>query len=297
MSIDLITASPKLLCKLPLFRPVSIRIQHELDGHTEFARLARLASLDPSIAIELLVAANSPVYGFASKIYTVHDAVMILGWEHAKRLIRAAVETESPVDPQTESLIKASWAHCLAVAFLASELARVVGLPEDRAYSLGLMHDIGRLGMLSASPGRYLDLLAFQYVDPMEFLGAEECAIGMNHCKAGSWLARVWGLPAQFAEVAASHHDLVLTTDRPAAALVGLACRLAHTGGFAVEDCKQTVSKEVICDAPPEWLGTLHVNLSDIEGRSRATLLECAEPFCDLNVVSSLRLRGEIGVL
>jgi hypothetical protein len=57
------------------------------------------------------------------------------------------------------------------------------------------------------------------------------------------------------------------------------------------------VSKEVICDAPPEWLGRLHRNLSDIEGRSRAKLLECAEPFCDLQAVSSLRLRGEAGVL
>jgi putative nucleotidyltransferase with HDIG domain len=297
MSILSIAASPKLLCKLPLFRPVSVRIEHEVDAHTEFARLARLASLDPSIAIELLVAANSPVCGFASKVYTVHDAVMILGWEHTKRLICAAVETESPADLQTESLIKASWAHCLAVAFLASELARVVGFPEDRAYSLGLMHDIGRLGMLSTAPGRYVDLLALQYGHPLEVLVAEERALGMNHCKAGSWLAKVWGLPAEFAEVAASHHDLLLNTDQPAAALVGLACRLAHAGGFAVENCKQTVSKEAICDAPPEWLERLQLNLSDIEGRSRAKLLEYAEPFCDLNAISSLRIRGEIGVL
>jgi hypothetical protein len=32
-----------------------------------------------------------------------------------------------------ESLIKTSWAHCLAVAFLAAELACVLGFPEDRA--------------------------------------------------------------------------------------------------------------------------------------------------------------------
>ena len=64
----------------------------ELEARTEFPGLAGLISLDSSIAIELLVAANSPACGFTSRVYTVDEAVVVLGWEHTKRLIRAVVK-------------------------------------------------------------------------------------------------------------------------------------------------------------------------------------------------------------
>jgi HD-like signal output (HDOD) protein len=105
----------------------------------------------------------------------------------------------------------------------------------------------------------------------------------MNHCKAGFWLARVWGLPTEFSESAAAHHNLVIDSHWNAAKLAGMACRLAHASGFAVEHCKPVSAEETISIAPPELLQRLQPRLGEIEARGRSRLLESMDGFCQLD--------------
>jgi HD-like signal output (HDOD) protein len=267
------------LCKLPAYWPAAARLWEGLDARAGRSEITPLISLDAAIAAEILVAANSPVGGFSSSIYTVREALTILDWDHVKRLLHAAVEGRLESDVRTEPLIQASWTHNLATAFFASELAPFFGIPEDRAYTLGLMHDIGRLGMLATYPGPYLDVAARTYRTPLECLGSEECVLGMNHCKAGLWLARVWGLPAEFSESAAAHHAMVIEAHWQAARLTGMACRLAHAGGFVFERCKPVHAEEAISIAPAELLRRLQPRLGEIEARGRSRLLQSMSGF------------------
>ena len=267
------------LCKLPAFWPVAARIWEGLDARAGRPEITPLISLDAAITAEILVAANSPVYGFSSSIYNVHEALTILEWDHVKRLLHAAVGGRLETDVRTEPLIQASWTHSLATAFFASELAPFFGIPEDRAYMLGLMHDIGRLGMLATYPGPYLDVAARTYRTSLECLGSEECVLGMSHCKAGLWLARVWGLPAEFSESAAAHHAMVIDSHWPAATLAGMACRLAHAGGFVFERCQPVHAEDAISIAPAESLRRLQPRLGEIEARGRSRLLQSMNGF------------------
>jgi len=68
------------LCKLPAFWPVAARIWEGLDARAGRPEITPLISLDAAITAEILVAANSPVYGFSSSIYNVHEALTILEW-------------------------------------------------------------------------------------------------------------------------------------------------------------------------------------------------------------------------
>ena len=273
--IDLPDVAQKL-CKLPLVRPVSARIRQELDSRAGSSALIQLCALEPSIAAELLVAANAPVYGFVSRIYTVQEAVRILGWEHAKRLVRAVVNAAQAADGQRDTMIQASWIHSLASALFAHEMALFFGVPEDRAYAIGLMHDIGRLGLLSAFPAQYLEVMAHRYDRLAEFLAAEERAVGMNHTKAGLWLARAWGLPADFSAAAGEHHDPSADNNGPASVLIRLACRLAHSSGFPAEPCEQTSPSESEAGAETQ----LHRVLNEVQTSGLAKLWERLDPFC-----------------
>jgi len=68
------------LCKLPVYWPVAARIWEGLDARAGRPEITRLISLDAAITAEILVAANSPVGGFSSSIYNVHEALAILDW-------------------------------------------------------------------------------------------------------------------------------------------------------------------------------------------------------------------------
>jgi putative nucleotidyltransferase with HDIG domain len=272
--VDLPDVAHKL-CNLPLVRPISARIRQELDSASGFGTLLQLFSLDPAIAAEILVAANSPAYGFASRIYTVEEAVRILGSEHAKRLVQGIVNTANPADGQRDSMIQASWIHSLASASLASEMALFFGVPEDRAYTIGLMHDIGRLGLLSAFPEQYLEVMAHRYHTLPEFLAAEERAVGMNHAKAGVSLVRTWGLPEDFSEAAGEHHSLCVDENGPVSALMRLACRLAHASGFPAEPCDQASPSESVAGSETP----LDQVLEEVQTSGLAKLWERIDPF------------------
>ena len=51
------------------------------------------------------------------------------------------------------------WRYSLACALLSEMLARFCAVPEDTAYSSGLLHDIGRLGLMVTYPSEYSMLL------------------------------------------------------------------------------------------------------------------------------------------
>jgi HD-like signal output (HDOD) protein len=46
----------------------------------EIKKLLDLLVVDPAFSAEVLRAANSPIFGFASRIDSVHHALVVLGW-------------------------------------------------------------------------------------------------------------------------------------------------------------------------------------------------------------------------
>jgi putative nucleotidyltransferase with HDIG domain len=104
-------------------------------------------------------------------------------------------------------LFKEEISHSLAVALICRELARGAGLPPDRTYTLGLLHDIGRLGLLVGFPDEYNQLLAQADRDSISLLDLEKRRFGMDHCDIGRILTEQWGLPEEFRVVTGRHHD------------------------------------------------------------------------------------------
>lgn len=283
MALSTVAAEhPRGMCGIPLFPPVAEHLRLRLGARARFEEVKGLISLEPGIAAQLLTAANSKVYGYASSVYTVEESMMALGWDEMKRLVLAVIAAEQPVPDRIQPLVRACWSHTVASAFAAVELAGAFGVSGDRAYTLALMHNIGRFGLLAVSPDAYHQVFSLHCGSPLECLGAEEIALGMDHAKAGSWLVRSWGLPAEFSEAAATHHELVFDPERPTAILVALACAMAHTAGFAFGSRRPIGVRTASSRAPAHLQKRLQSEWNEMKGRSRAKLLEallcCLEP-------------------
>src|SRR6266567_4663298 len=78
---------PERLCKLPVFRPVTVKLLALLGSEdADIARVTALLNSDPAFSAEILTLANSSLYARQARIDSVQRAVMTLGIERTRAL-------------------------------------------------------------------------------------------------------------------------------------------------------------------------------------------------------------------
>jgi len=122
------------------------------------------------------------------------------------------------------------WRHCLATGLIGGDLAAASGKDRDVAYTLGLLHDAGRLAMLAATPLAYGGLLKSGVASEQAMREKEREMFDADHCEAGGWLAEAWHLPPDF-QIAMEHHHEA-GDDSGYGSIVHWSCRLASMAGF-----------------------------------------------------------------
>jgi HD-like signal output (HDOD) protein len=236
-----------VLASIPAFPPVVLRVLDLLSTEQpDNKSLIREISLDATLSAQLLRMANSPLFGFVSRVHTVQQAVALLGYVRVQSLVMAvATANYMRGGARTEALAKC-WRHSMASAILSRELARACRASSQApapecAYSFGLLHDIGRLGLLVAYPAEYSRILKVADRDRLSLLDQEKLLFGMDHCEAGTHLLETCKLPEEFCQIVGRHHDppgfaLGKEVGGPVdSLLIGyLACQMADTLGYSV---------------------------------------------------------------
>jgi HD-like signal output (HDOD) protein len=242
-----------LLARIPAFPPIVLRLLDLLSrDDVEIRELVALISADPAFSAQILRVANSPLFGFRSQIDSLQSALVVLGLRRVRALtMTVATSNHMKAALRVEELSRC-WRHMLACALLTDELARSCAAFEDRAYTAGLLHDVGRLGLLLAYPAEYAELLRNADRNALELLDCERESLGMDHCEAGRKLAAEWNLPADFQIIAARHHDPQSNSAVDLLTLVHLGCRLADSLGFwVVKPLQPTTPEQIQAELPP----------------------------------------------
>lgn len=228
----MVSEAPEALCKLPKFRPVALKLLKLLANEdVDLRMVANVLSSDPAFSAEVLAMANSPLYGMAFRTNSLTRAIAVLGLDRTRSLTLTIAMQAFVGNAQVTPELQNSWKHSLACATIAERFARNFGLSGDHGYTAGLMHDLGRLGLLKAYKSRYAEVLNGSYDDVGQVLEAERSLFEMDHCQAGSWLTRSWGFPEELQHIAALHHTRNEDFSGPVR-LAGVACTLADALGF-----------------------------------------------------------------
>jgi len=242
-----------LLARIPAFPPIVLRLLDLLArDDVEIRELVALISADPAFSAQILRVANSPLFGFRAQIDSLQSALVVLGLRRVRALtMTVATANHMKAVLRIEELSRC-WRHMLACALLTDELARSCSAFEDRAYTAGLLHDVGRLGLLLAYPKEYAELLRNAGRNALELLDCEREALGMDHCEAGRLLSVQWNLPPDFRTVACRHHDPQANATVDLLTLVHLGCRMADSLGFwVVEPLQPVTCQEIQAQLPP----------------------------------------------
>jgi len=183
---------------------------------------------DPDLTARLLRLANSPFFGFANRLSTVAEAVSLLGIQQIQDMITASSVLEQFKGVPDELVNKDSfWRHSLAVGIAARLLAMERRLPKpDKFFVAGLLHDVGRLVMLSQAPESAQAVFELYQSERLLLREAEIKILGYDHQQIAAELLQSWSYPPTLVQAVAYHHNPNASVAKLDAAVVHIADHL-----------------------------------------------------------------------
>jgi HD-like signal output (HDOD) protein len=217
-----------LLARLPAMPQILVRLldlcQKDDAGMNQ---LANLISHDAGMTARILGVANSSAYRRSSLTLDLSQSLNTLGTDMIKTLVMntSVFQTFNHLSRicGTDLDFRGFWVHSLKTAVIARELAIKMSYPRiEEAYLAGLLHDVGRLALLSVAPQEYV--AHFMAQDDESLCHVEVSQMGLMH--AGAWLIEQWNLDSFLADSVRYHHE-PFTRLASAHPLIRLVC-LAH---------------------------------------------------------------------
>lgn len=189
---------------VPPYPAVALKVQEAM-GRKGFGlgEVADLIGADAVLAADILRCANSVMYRRGAPVIDLTQALTRIGVQQVMRLLLAsglAVHAQGvgPLVP----LRRMVWIEGLAGAAISQELARLRGLKTEEAFTLGLLHDFGRIVAVTGLEA----LVESEKVKEAFPREAWEAAVDRHHVALGVAMAGRWRLPPLVGEVIAAHH-------------------------------------------------------------------------------------------
>lgn len=220
---------------LPPFPSIAVKLLQLLsDEDVQVKRLIELLRSDAALCAELLRRANSALYGARTQVSSLQQGLVLLGLDQVRSLAMAVALGSYVRSAMRIAALRRCWRHSLATALLAERLAHAVHFEADRAYTAGLLHDIGLLGLMVNNPKEYANLLLLSRESGFDIRITEQAMFDVDHCEAGAWLARQWGFPEEILDSVRHHHDGIDSSRYGLLAITQSAVLLSGILGFGV---------------------------------------------------------------
>lgn len=214
--------------------PGAARRAHDIlrNEDASIEQIVEAVKLDQTLTVKLLGLANSPYYRGYVACASIEEAIQRIGLNEIAKCI-LAISSKAVFMPKSSlfgEIISKLWKHSLATGFCAAALAKALHLsPADDHFTLGLLHDIGKLPLLN---------ILQELIDSNPTLDQREVLpiISRYHGDFGGKLLTMWRFPPSFVDLAINHHSIdFLKNASTAQAIVGLSNRLVRKVGLSLE--------------------------------------------------------------
>jgi putative nucleotidyltransferase with HDIG domain len=197
--------------------------------NTSLDAICEKVSMDQSLTAKTLRLANSSYYGANSKVVTLQQAIALLGMENVKKLIlMTSMANSFPTSRCRNFDQKAFWRHSIATAICAELISRTLKMKHDFAFTAGLLHDIGRMVLVTRFPKEYEQVIAYRDQQDCYLLDAERAVMGIDHMSVGLVLAMQWEFSDAIQDAISGHHEPDSKELNSVAAIVHVANSIVH---------------------------------------------------------------------
>jgi len=199
----------------------------------DIAELTRRIACDQALASRLLRVANSSFYGLQTRVSTINEALVVLGFRAVRSMVVAmgisgVFRAAQCPGFETQAHIR----HGVGVGLAARALALETRRNPEIAFTGGILHDIGKLVLASCFAAQYSQALAYREQHDCPLVVAERDVLGLDHAEVGGLLADAWHFPPALRAALAEHHAPAAATADSPADLIHVADAIAHGLGL-----------------------------------------------------------------
>ena len=188
--------------------------------------IAEIIARDPALTAKILHLVNSAFFGVARSVSDAGEAVQLLGVSRIRSLALIH-HVFSSFDQQSYNQLSVEevWQHSLQTAAWARQFILWQGggrMLEEKAFTGGLLHDIGQLILAANLPAAYREIRALARDRKIPISEAEKQVLKATHADVGAYLLSIWGLPIPLVEAVALHHEPSLAQEQTFSALTAV---------------------------------------------------------------------------
>jgi len=200
------------LANLPSLPKLYLEIADALQSPmSSTERIADIASKDPALSAKLLQLSNSAFFGFSRRVFSVAEAVQLLG-VGVIQSIALAVPLFSAFDHKKcpGFHLEQVWDHSVETGVIASRIYNHHlddSHRAEQAFAAGVLHDVGKLILAEKLSTQYADILKEAHALKRPLHEVERKHLGASHAEVGAYLLALWGLPVPLVEAVACHHN------------------------------------------------------------------------------------------
>ncbi len=178
------------------------------DPDVNVQEIESILRLDPGLTANLLRLANSAYFGIPSKVGSVRQAVMMLGFKRLLQMVVAACAS-SIMDrgvPGYDLQAGELWRHAIAVSVAAEGLVRELKIKAaEEIFTAALLHDIGKI-LLGQFVQEDLGKIELAMAEGLSFEIAEAVVLGVDHAQVGAQVLTRWSFPPDIVHAVRWHH-------------------------------------------------------------------------------------------
>lgn len=194
----------------PAMSGAALKVLSLLEDHDSSpAQVEAALRQDPALTADVLRLSNSAYFGLSSRVGSVRQAVVLLGWKRLSQVVltscmNALMSKEVPgYDLGRGDL----WRHSIAVSVAAEGLAEELRLNAgDEIFTAALLHDLGKLVLGSFVSSEVLKIEEAALAGAT-FEQAERAILGTDHAEIGAAILEMWHLPAPIVRAVRWHSD------------------------------------------------------------------------------------------
>lgn len=229
----------KYLNQFPVIPDVASKILSigEEDGDYSFRNLEEIISIDPMLTSRILKVANSALYARQKEINTLQMAIGLLGFKNIRSLVLLLTASQFSRKLGSAVFYDRFWKHSIVTAFVAREILarRKDRANQELAFTLGLLHDMGKVALYNADPAEYGKVMDMADRSSIPVEKIEREILKTDHLEIGALVLEHWNLPPVFSEAAGRHNSFNnFSPQRNLVDTVAAADMIATSMGYAM---------------------------------------------------------------
>jgi putative nucleotidyltransferase with HDIG domain len=210
--------------------------------------VADMIKVDVGLTADVLRVANSTAFGTTGSIATLEEAICRVGMKEIIRIVIRLLGTAVLMSETTLGFHRCDlWRHSLAAAIATQVVAKRAGFASPEvAYTTGLLHDVGKVILASATGIQYFTIMERCALSNRIVYCAEREAFDTDHAEIGAELLEHWGFSNELVRAVRSHHSPEVRSNE-----ASLEC-MVHVGNVIAYRIGEGIGQPIYAKCPTE---------------------------------------------